>query len=304
MPATPDPGHVAEARDRRQRAELVARRGRRPRARPGARTPPRPPRRAGARPRATRRPGASRPSSSIRPSVTVPVLSRTTVVIRRVRSRTSGPRMRIPSCAPRPVPTMSAVGVARPSAHGHAMIRTATAAANAAVAPPPSERASPRASRAASARTTGTKTAETRSARRWIGALPDWASATSRAICASAVSSPTLVARTRSRPNVLIVAPATLAARPDVDGHRLAGQHRLVDRRLALDDDAVGRDLLAGTHDEHVADDELARPAPRPPCRRAERAPPSPRARAARGSPRPSGAARGPRGSGRGGSAS
>ena len=43
--------------------------------------------------------------------------------------------------------------------------------------------------------TTGTKTAETRSASRWTGALPLWASVTSLAICASAVSAPTLVAR-------------------------------------------------------------------------------------------------------------
>ena len=42
-----------------------------------------------------------------------------------------GPLIRMPSCAPRPVPTSRAVGVARPSAQGHAMISTATAAANA-----------------------------------------------------------------------------------------------------------------------------------------------------------------------------
>src|SRR5215216_5119716 len=39
-----------------------------------------------------------------------------------------------PSWAPRPVPTSSAVGVARPRAHGQAMMRTATAAVNASVA--------------------------------------------------------------------------------------------------------------------------------------------------------------------------
>lgn len=43
-------------------------------------------------------------------------------------SSTSPPLTRIPSSAPRPVPTMMAVGVARPNAHGHAMISTATAA--------------------------------------------------------------------------------------------------------------------------------------------------------------------------------
>ncbi len=49
----------------------------------------------------------------------------------RVDSSTSGPLIRMPSWAPRPVPTISAVGVARPSAHGQAMINTATAAVNA-----------------------------------------------------------------------------------------------------------------------------------------------------------------------------
>ena len=66
-----------------------------------------------------------------------------------------------------------------------------------------------RASRAAIAITTGTKTPETRSASRCTGALPDCASVTSRAICASAVSAPTFVARTTSRPPALTVAPTT-----------------------------------------------------------------------------------------------
>ncbi len=48
----------------------------------------------------------------------------------------------------------------------------------------------------ASAITIGTKTPEIRSASRWTGALPFWASSTSRAIWASWVSAPTRVART------------------------------------------------------------------------------------------------------------
>ncbi len=44
----------------------------------------------------------------------------------------------MPSWAPRPVPTMIAVGVASPSAHGQAMISTATAAVNASSAGLPS----------------------------------------------------------------------------------------------------------------------------------------------------------------------
>ena len=80
--------------------------------------------------------------------VTVPVLSSTTVSMRRADSSTSGPRIRIPSCAPRPVPTSSAIGVARPSAHGHAMISTATAFAKATSARRPAIEPAGRASRA------------------------------------------------------------------------------------------------------------------------------------------------------------
>ena len=61
------------------------------------------------------------------PRVIVPVLSSTTVVTDAARSRMSPPRMRTPFSAPLPVPTRMAVGVARPIAHGHAMMSTATA---------------------------------------------------------------------------------------------------------------------------------------------------------------------------------
>ncbi len=146
--------------------------------------------------------------SCMRPVVTVPVLSSTIVSTRRVDSSTSGPLIRMPSCAPRPVPTSNAVGVARPSAHGQAMIRTATAAVNASPAPAPasSQNASVAAERAS---TIGTKIAEMRSARRWMGALPACASLTRRPICASAVSPPIFVARTTMRPPALIAAPTT-----------------------------------------------------------------------------------------------
>ena len=43
----------------------------------------------------------------------------------------------------------------------------------------------------------------------------------------------------------------------DLDGHRLAGEHARVDGRGTLDDDTVGRDLLAGPDDEAVADHDL-----------------------------------------------
>ena len=105
--------------------------------------------------------------------------------------------------------------------------------------------------------TIGTNTAEIRSASRCTGALPVWASSTSRAIWASAVSAPTRVARTTSRPPALTVAPVTASPGPTSTGHRLAGEQRGVDRRRAVLDDAVGGDLLARSHDEAVADGEL-----------------------------------------------
>ena len=43
----------------------------------------------------------------------------------------------------------------------------------------------------------------------------------------------------------------------DLDRRGLAGEHRAVDRRRALADDAVGGDLLAGADDEQVADGEV-----------------------------------------------
>ncbi len=79
----------------------------------------------------------SRERRVIAPRVRVPVLSNTTVSTRRERSKTSAPLKSTPSSAPRPLPTMMAVGVARPRAQGQAMTSTATAACMAAPASPP-----------------------------------------------------------------------------------------------------------------------------------------------------------------------
>ena len=151
------------------------------------------------------------------PVVTVPVLSSTTTSTVLVDSSASGPLIRMPSWAPRPVPTIRAVGVARPSAHGQAMINTATAAANAAVEPAPAPSQKPRVATEI-VMTMGTKTPEIRSASRWAWALPVWASSTSRAIWASWVSDPTRVARTTSRPPALTVAPTTVSPGPTSTG--------------------------------------------------------------------------------------
>ena len=87
---------------------------------------------------------------------------------------------------------MTAIGVAKPSAQGQEMISTVTAA----MMPFAKEEvsleiraSSPQPATVATAikRTTGTKTAQTRSASRWIPALLDWARCTSSAIRAIVV---------------------------------------------------------------------------------------------------------------------
>ena len=153
----------------------------------------------------------------MRPSVTVPVLSRTIVSSARVDSRTSGPLMTTPSRAARPDPTSSAVGVARPSAQGQAMTRTATAAMKACWRDWPS-RSHTASVAAESTRTAGTKTPEMRSARRWTGALPAWAAVTIAPMRARVVPSPTRVARTSSAPETLTVAPVTSSPAPTSTG--------------------------------------------------------------------------------------
>jgi hypothetical protein len=130
------------------------------------------------------------------PFVIVPVLARTTVRIRCAVSRASAERISTPFSAPFPVPTMIESGVARPSAHGQAMMSTDTALTS----PRVSAGSGPRSNHTTNApmamkMTTGTKSPATRSASRWIGALEAWASRTSRTIWARTVSDPTAVAR-------------------------------------------------------------------------------------------------------------
>ena len=97
--------------------------------------------------------------------------------------------MRIPASAPRPVPTMIAVGVASPIAHGQAMTTTLMNAVSASVSLGSGPNVTQIANvTAATTRTNGTKTSAMRSARRWIGALLPWARLTSSTMRASAVS--------------------------------------------------------------------------------------------------------------------
>ncbi len=183
-----------------------------------ARSAPRPPRRA---PPAAPRPGRqprSTPGTSTTvctagcPSVIVPVLSNTTVSIAWLRSSASPPLMSTPSSAPRPVETITAVGTASPMAHGQAMISTVTADTSACryAGAGPTSNQTTKVTMAIDS-TTGTNTAETRSASRWIGALLPCACWTRRMIRDSTVSPPTRSTRTRSAPFWLSVAPMTVS---------------------------------------------------------------------------------------------
>ena len=125
------------------------------------------------------------------PSVIVPVLSKTTALTLRASSRLSASLMSMPCSAPRPRPTIIAVGVASPSAHGHAITNTVTRAMIPWVSPlgPPQIVHMASVSNAIPM-TTGTNMPAILSASFCTGALLPWASCTIFMICASTVSLP------------------------------------------------------------------------------------------------------------------
>ena len=98
----------------------------------------------------------------------------------------------------------------------------------------------------------------TRSASRWIGAFEPCARSTRLTIWASVVSGPTRSARITNEPLVLSGRPDHAVAGALLDRDRLAGEHRLVHGRRAVDDHAVDGDPIAGPHAQQVAGDHLA----------------------------------------------
>src|SRR5699024_2311501 len=107
-------------------------------------------------------------------------------------------------------PTIIAVGVARPSAHGHAIIKMEITIVKAkSPVSPPKYQAEPEI--IASTITIGTKYPEIISAILAIDAFEPCASSTNLIICDKAVSFPTLVALYRIVPFLLILAPITLS---------------------------------------------------------------------------------------------
>ena len=147
-----------------------------------------------------------------RPSVKVPVLSQTRWVTFSRCCSASAPRKRMPSWAPRPIPTMIDIGVARPNAHGQAMISTATAftSAKTSFGSGPSQYHRAKVVSAITA-TTGTNHAATRSTIACTGARLRCASATSCTMRDSMVSAP-IFSATMIRLPVPLIVPAVRAA--------------------------------------------------------------------------------------------
>ncbi len=134
-----------------------------------------------------------------------------TASIRHAASNASPPFTRIPYSAPLPVPTMIEVGVASPSAHGHAITMTAVNAMSATVSVDPSTTYQTMKVSIAEIITAGTNHIEIRSAKSWIGAFDPCASSMSRTIFARIVSLPTRVASNSKLPTVFTVPPTTIS---------------------------------------------------------------------------------------------
>ena len=156
--------------------------------------------------------------SSGSPRVMVPVLSSATTLTWPARSSVSLFLKRMPFSAPLVVPTMIAVGVARPMAQGQAMTSTAMALIIAAAQPIWATQIHPRNVASAAATMIGTNHLPISSVSFWMGALLPCASCTSLAIWASVVSLPTFVASNLIKPSRLTVAPMTSSPGPLLTG--------------------------------------------------------------------------------------
>ena len=150
-------------------------------------------------------------------SVRVPVLSKTTWSTLDSRSSTSPLRMKMPSAAARPHPTIIATGAARPMAQGQATSRTASPLRTAFPRSPTTSHQARKVTAAPSS-TAGTNTLLIRSAMRCSGALSRCASSTSRWRRASTDSAATASTRTTRTPLPFRVPPVTVLPGPRSTG--------------------------------------------------------------------------------------
>ena len=197
---------------------------------------------------------ASTPATAGLPSVSVPVLSTTVRRVARPARAHAALRMSDASWAPRPVPTMMAVGVASPSAHGQAITSTATALTSATAASPANHHVARR-SAARSPPRPERRSPDTRSARRWIGAFEPCASRDqSNDACQQRRARRRRSHRRRSKPSWLTVPAKTACARRSCDRAAFAGEHAFVDASIAPSRTMPSTaNALAGPHHEPVA---------------------------------------------------
>ena len=250
------PRRTRSARACRARARARARRARSRRP-ADARCPGRGSRPAAApRRRSTPATGTARSNAGL-PSVSVPVLSTISVsTSRSVLDRRGVAEQHALRRAPRPVATMIDIGVARPSAHGQAMISTATALTSA--VDPARLGAEQAPDEEASAARWRPRRARTSRRRGRPGAASAPASAAPARPSARSARAPSASRRARSAstsaPVVLSVAPISLSPGRLSTG---SGSPVSIDSSTALaafDHDAVDRHLLAGPHAQPVAD--------------------------------------------------
>ena len=144
--------------------------------------------------------------------VRVPVLSITRAFTRQSCSTAVASFTRMPFVAALPMPTMRAVGVASPMAHGQAITSTEiaarTASGSTAIPPATSHTASVNSDKRS---THGTNTRATLSTNRCTGAFEPCACCTMRMMPESTVCCPTCPARKRNVPSVTMVPASTFA---------------------------------------------------------------------------------------------
>src|SRR5262249_13575690 len=166
---------------------------------------------------------------------------------------------RIPFMAPRPVPTITAIGVANPKRVRAGITKTVIVNVMANNNGWPTQRYQTAKVRRPMTMAARTSHCDARSASNWAGAFEFCASCTSLTIWASAVSAPTLVAVSRKVPLLLMVAPDDRVTGLLANRHRFPGEHRLVHEGTAFRHGPVDWDLIARADDDCILYQHLGR---------------------------------------------
>ena len=185
-------------------------------------------------------PAVRMPTTRCSPSVSVPVLSKTTVVSSRASSSPRRSRTSSPLRAPSVVEIAMTSGTASPSACGQAITSTVTSRSTANAALRPAASHPTKVSAPAPSATMVSQNAA-RSARAWARLRDCCACSTRRMIPASMVCSPSPVTSIRSDPASFTVPAIDAVTGFLFDRPGLARDHRLVHAAVALAHHAIGR---------------------------------------------------------------